>query len=215
MSPPQNLKLTRVVKTLLDFIFGLLVVASVILTLWIALSPVIMQVSNIAITASVPVAIGSGDEPQFEVEVAGSAAYGIRAAFVDDAQGTLKLETTNLSFIIVSNLAKLLTAIGLAYVVYLLRSVLEAILQGNPFTPENAVQIRRMGYMVLLVGFLRPTVEYLAAKEILNQLTFVKPALSLPSLFNVEVILASLLILVLAQVWSYGLELERDQKLTI
>ena len=72
-----------------------------------------------------------------------------------------------------------------------------------------------MGYLVLLVGFLRLVVEYLAAEEILNQRTISKPALSLPSLFHVEVILASLLILVLAQVWSYGLELERDQKLTI
>lgn len=214
MSSPQNLKLTRAVKTLLDLIFGLLVIASVFLILWIAASPVITRVSDIVITASVPVAIGSGDEP-IEVEVAGSAAEGIQAAFVDDAQGTLKLETTNLSFIIVSNLAKHLTAIGLAYVVYLLRSVLEAILQGNTFAPENAVLIRRMGYMVLLVGFLRPTVEYLSARVILNQLTIVQPVLSLPSLFNVEVILASLLILVLAQVWSYGLELERDQMLTV
>ena len=69
--------------------------------------------------------------------------------------------------------------------------------------------------MVLLVGFLCPTVDYLSARAILNQRTIVEPALSLPSLFNAEVILASLLILVLAQVWSYGLELERDQKLTV
>jgi len=61
-----------------------------------------------------------------------------------------------------------LTAIGLAYVVYVLRSVLESILQGNPFAPENAVLIRRMGYMVLLVGFLHPTIEYLSARAILR-----------------------------------------------
>ena len=69
--------------------------------------------------------------------------------------------------------------------------------------------------MVLLVGFLKATVEYLAAREILNQLTIVEPTLSLPSPFEAEVILASLLILVLAQVWSYGMELDRDQALTI
>ena len=123
--------------------------------------------------------------------------------------------TKNWSFILVSNLAKLLTAIGLAYVVYLLRIVLQAIIQGDPFTDENVIRVRRIGYAVLVVGFLRATVEYFAAREILNQLTIVKPALSLPSPFNSEVILANLLILVLAQVWSYGLELERDKALTI
>ena len=215
MSTSKNLKLTRVVKILLDVIFGLLVFVCAILVLWIALSPFIMNVSDIAITASVPVAIGSGDEPQFDVKVAGAESKGIRAAFVDEAQGTLRLETTDWSFILITNLAKLLTAIGLAYVVFLLRSVLQAILQGDPFAPENTVRIRRMGYMVLLVGFLKATVEYLAAREILNQLTIVEPTLSLPSPFEAEVILASLLILVLAQVWSYGMELERDQALTI
>jgi hypothetical protein len=215
MSTSKNLKLTRVVKILLDVIFGLLVFVCAILVLWIALSPFIMNVSDIAITSSVPVAIGSGDEPRFDVKVAGAESKGIRAAFVDEAQGILRLETTDWSFIFVSNLAKLLTAIGFAYVIYLLRSVLQAILQGDPFAPENTVRVRRIGYLVLAVALLQATVDYFAAEMILAQLVIVEPALSLPSPFEGEVILVSLLILVLAQVWSYGMELERDKALTI
>jgi hypothetical protein len=215
MSTTQNQKLPRIVKTLLDIIFGLLVVVCVFLVLWIAFSPLILNISDITITSSVPVAIGSGDEPQFEVEIAGAEAKGIQAAFVDEAQGTLRLETTDWYFIFISNLAKLLTAIGLAYVVYLLRAVLKALLEGDVFTQENEVLIRRIGYAVLIVALVRAAAEYLAAYEILKQLTITRPALSLPSPFEAEVILASLLILVLAQVWSYGLELERDRALTI
>jgi len=215
MSTSQNLKLTRFVKILLDVIFGLLVFVCVFLVLWIALSPLVLNVIDVPITASVPVAIGAGDEPQFEVEVAGAEAKGIRAAFVEGAQGTLRLETTDWSIILISNLSKLLVAIGLAYVVYLLRSVLQTILKGDPFAPENTVLIRRIGYLVLLVGFLKALVEYFAARVILNQLTIVVPTLSLPSPFEAEIILASLLILVLAQVWSYGLDLEREKALTI
>jgi len=167
------------------------------------------------ITSSVPVAIGSGDEPQFEVEVAGAESHGIRAAFVNEAQGTLRLETTNWYSIFISNLAKLLTAIGLAYIVFLLRAVMQNLLQGEVFTQENVACIRRIGYSVLAVAFVKAAVEYFAASEILKQLTNSRPALSLPSPFEAEVILASLLILVLAQVWSYGLELEREKALTI
>ena len=215
MSSPGNVKLTRAVKIILDLVFGLLVVACAFLILWIALSPLIMKVTDIVITASVPVAIGSGADPQVQVEVVGASAKGIQAARVDDARGILRLETTNWRFVFVSNFAKLITAIGLAYIVYLLRSVIATVLHGNPFTTQNTVNIRRMGYMVLLVGFLRPAAEYLAAEAILKQLTIIEPPLGPLSPFMAEVILASLLILILAQVCSYGVELERDQMLTI
>jgi hypothetical protein len=215
MTKPQNQKLTRVAKVSLDLLFWLLVIAAAFLILWIALSLIIMNLTDIPFTASVPIAIGSGGESQFQVEVVGSTAKGIQAAYIDDAQGILRLETTNWSFIIISNLAKLFTALGLACIIYYLRSVITAVLNGEPFNSQNAVNIRRIGYLVLLVGFLRPAVETLAAQAILKQLTLTTPDLSLPSIFQAEVLLASLLILVLAQVWSYGVDLERDRMLTI
>jgi hypothetical protein len=215
MSTKQNTKILRLVKTILDIIFGLLVFASVFLAIWIVLSPVILNVTDVVIMSSVPVAIGTGSEPRMEVEVAGAEAKGIQAAYLDEAQGTLRLETNDWYLIFISNLAKLLTAIGLTYLIYLLRSLIKAILQGDVFTEENVMLMRRTGYLVLIVAFVKAAAEYFAAYEILRQLTIVKPPLSLPSPFQSEVILASLLILVLAQVWSYGLELERERALTI
>ena len=134
---------------------------------------------------------------------------------MEEAQGTLRLETTDWYLIFVSNLGKLVIALGLLYVVYLLRSLFSAILQEEIFTQENALLVRRIGYAVLIVGFLQAAAEYFAAREVLQQLTITSPPLSLPSPFEAVVILASLLILVLAQVWSYGLELEREKALTI
>jgi hypothetical protein len=192
-----------------------MIFACIILVLIMALSPIILKSNAIAITASVPIAVGSGGEPRFEVQVGGANSHEIRYAFVDEAQGTLRLETTNWVFIFISNLSKLLTAIMLAYVFYLLRNVFQSVETTSPFTQENCDRIRRLGYMVLLVGILRPTLEYIAANEILNQLSIIEPALSLPSPFKAEAILASLLILIIAQIWGYGLELERDQALTV
>ncbi|MCJ7535821.1 MAG: DUF2975 domain-containing protein [Anaerolineales bacterium] len=215
MSANQNPKILRIVKVILDILFGLLVIVSVFLLLWIALSPFILSMSGITIMSSVPVAIGTGNDPRMDVEIAGADAEGIQIAYIDEAQGTLRLETTDWYLIFVSNLAKLLTAVGLAYLIYLLRSVIIAIQNGEVFTQENVLRIRRLGYLVLIVAFVKAAVEYFAAYEILNQLTIVVPPLSLPSPFEAEVILASLLILVLAQVWSYGLELERERALTV
>lgn len=215
MSATLNSRLTKFVKGILNLLFWLLVVVTTFLVLWIAFSPLILQVSDIVISSSVPVAIGSGDMPRFEVEVAGEEAKGIRNAFVEDAQGTLRLETSDWYLIFVSNLGKLVTALGLLYVIHLLRALFAAILQDEIFTQENAILVRRIGYAVLIVGFLQAAAEYFAAREMLRVLTITSPQLSLPSPFEAVIILASLLILVLSQVWSYGLELEREKALTI
>jgi hypothetical protein len=211
----QGKKLLRIIKIILDLIYGALVIACFFLALWLLFSPLILKLGDIVTTASIPIAIGAGDGPQFEVKVSGTAEKEIRSAFVNEAQGVLRLETENWYFIFISNFAKLLTAIGLAYVFYLLRSVIQAFIQGDIFTVKNSVRLRRLGYTVLLLGFFRPAVEYVAANEILNQLATTEPALGLPSTFNVEVIFTSLLILAIAQIWGYGLELERDLELTI
>jgi hypothetical protein len=215
MSANQNPKIIRIVKVILDIIFWMLVIVTVFSLLWTVLSPVILSVTDIVIMSSVPVAIGQGTEPRMEVVIAGSDTQIPRMAFVDEAQGTLRLETTDWYLIFISNLAKLLTAGGLAYLVYLLRSIIIAIQQGAIFTQENVTRIRRLGYLVLIVALVRALLEYVAAYEFFRQLTILSPPLSLPSPFDAGVILASLLILALAQVWSYGLALERERALTI
>ncbi len=211
----QKNKLLHNTKIVLDIIYGAFVIICILLALWILLSPLIMNLTGIMITASVPVSIGSGDEPQFDVLLDGSTALEIQNSFVNEAQGILRLETTNMYFIFISHFAKLLTGIGLAYLIYLLRAILEAFTQGDIFTTDNIDRLRRLGCTVLLLGFLRPLVEYIAANEILNQLAIREPALSLPTPFKAEVILASLLILIIAQVWKNGLELKRDLELTV
>ena len=215
MSTTDDLRLAHYVKKLMDVIFGLLIWAGVLLVIWIVVTPLFLGKNGAQATASIAVGIGSGPEPQFDVQLKGPTQDEIRAAFVDEAQGVLRLETTSWVLISISNAAKVITAAGLAYIFYLLRAVLRAIEEGTPFGEEACVHMRRMGYMVLLVGVLRPTVDYLAAELILKRLPTLEPAISLPSPFQAEVILASALILILAQLWSYGLELERDRALTV
>jgi hypothetical protein len=211
----KNEKLLSVLKGVINIIYGGLVIVSIALVLIIAFSPLFLKENVHYLTASVPVSIGLGDEPQFDVQVSGSVAKQISLAFVDEAQGVLHLETTNWYFIFVSYASKLVTAIGLAYAFYLLREVLAAIAKDEIFTAENSHKLRRLGYVVLLVGFIRPSVESMAANEILRRLSNVSPAISMPYPFKIEVIFASLLILILAQVWAYGLELKQEQDLTI
>ena len=88
MSTKQNPRVLRIVRIVLDILFGLLVIVSAFLLLWIFLSPFILNVTDIAIMSSVPVAIGSGTEPRMEVEVAGAEAKGIQAVHMPTEVGT-------------------------------------------------------------------------------------------------------------------------------
>jgi hypothetical protein len=215
MSTTKNLKLARFIKGLLDFLFGLLIIALILLVVWMVAVPLLTDQVGLIGTASVPVRIGRGEEPQFEITFTSSPEDRIGAGFVHGAEGTLRLETNSVLLILIANSASLVIGIGMAYVVNLLRSIVQTILDGDPFTPGNAQRIRRLGYAVLLVGLIQDTVQYLAASEILNRLPSVSPILQPGPTFSAELILASLLILLLSHIWSYGLDLERERALTI
>jgi hypothetical protein len=214
MSAQTNIKFIRFVKGLLDLIHGLLIIACVLLVLFIVIAPLIMSNTEAVFTASVPVGLGSGEDYRFDVQVADAQTKGIRAASVSEAGGVLRLETDNWVYLFYGYLRQFLLALGLLYIFRSLRAVLKDIIQGDPFSADNSARIRKLGYAVLLLAFLLPSIEYVTANEILRGLQ-IQPTLSRPSLFDAGYILTSLLILVLAQVWSYGLELKRDQALTI
>ena len=215
MSTTKNLRLARFLKGFLDFIFGLLVFVGVGLVLWTVFSPLILGQSGALGTASLPVRIGSGEEPQFEVTFSGATRDRIETAFVDEAEGTLRLETNSYWLILIANIAKVVTAAGLAYVFYQLRAFVKLILDGNPFAEQAGLHLKRLGYAVILVGVGSPVIQFFSAWEIFNRLPTTVPALSPGPTFNAEVILGSLLVLLLAHVWSYGLDLERERALTI
>ncbi|MCK4801566.1 MAG: hypothetical protein KAS84_06220 [Anaerolineales bacterium] len=208
--------LPRVIKVLLDIIYGLLIFVLVGLAVWMVISPILVNRVGTLGTASVPVTLGTGDLARMEVTFQGSPSVGINDAFVEEANGILRLETNSPLLILIANGAKLIVAVGLAYIFYLLRKVMQTILDGEPFAANNVVLIRRLGYTVLLVGFGGSLLEGLATMEILNRLPATVPHLQAATTFDPRLILANtLFIFLLAQIWGYGMELERDKALTI
>lgn len=84
-----------------------------------------------------------GVEPQFKTDFSGSAPNAVHAAFVGEAEGTLRLETGSRLLLLIVNAAELVLAVGLIYILYLLRGVVRAALEGDPFSQENGIRLRR------------------------------------------------------------------------
>lgn len=215
MDTMKDQRLIHFVRALINVIYNLLIGGCALLVIWMVIAPIILNQTDIMGTASIEVILGSGDEPQYDVAFRSPVRDEIHAAFVEEAEGTLRLETTSSLLIVIANVAKLLAGISLAYVFYLLRTIVGDIVEREPFGATTGRRIRWLGYVVLLVGIFYPAVQYLAAREILNRLPAAVPPLNPGPTFDSQVILISLLILLLAHVWSYGLELERDRALTV
>ena len=67
MKTKNDSRLARVLKILLDLLFGLAVFAGIGLLIWSAISPMVLKSGEGLGSASVPVRIGTGEEPQFQV----------------------------------------------------------------------------------------------------------------------------------------------------
>ncbi len=216
MDKIKNNKLPKVIKFLLDLIFGLLIFVIIALVIWMIISPILANRTDSVGTASIPVTVGTGDIPSMEISFQGKPSFIIYNAFVEEAKGTLRLETKSPLLILTANGGKLAIAIGLAYIFYLLRKMMDSILKGDPFAAQNSQIIRRLGYAVLVVGFVGSILDGLAAWYILKWLPATEPVLQARTTFDPRMILAnSLFIFLLAQIWGYGLELERERALTI
>ena len=215
MSSTKNVRLVRFLKGLMDFLYGAMIFAITALILWVLLMPVISRYSEFIGSASIPVRIGAGSDPQLGVSLLESPVDKIGKIYIEEGEGTLFIETNSMYLIAVANAAKLVFALGLFYVFHLMRKIMKSIDEGDPFTADTGLRIRRLGYAVLAVSFIGPGAESMAAVEILNRLPMTTPELLAGPTYNAEVILASLLILLLAHIWSYGLDLERERALTV
>jgi hypothetical protein len=216
MSTTKKYSLPRIIKFMVDLIYGLLLFVIVGLVIWMAITPFMVNRMNIFGTASVPVIVGRGDDPRLEIIFESEPGLIINNAQVENAKGTLTLETASPPLILIANGAKLVVAIGLAYIFYLLRTVMKSILSGDPFADQNRKYIQRLGWAVLGVGFGGSILEGIAAWEILRLLPATQPILAATTTFDSRLILGTaLFIFLLAQIWGYGIELERDRALTV
>ena len=216
MNTKKKPNLPKAIKIILDLIYGLLLFAIVGLVIWIAVAPSLITTKGIGGTASIPVSLGSDELSSLELEFETAPALDIRGAWIDEARGTLRMETGSSWLVLLTNGSKLVLAVGLAYIFHILRRVMGSVLAGDPFQEQNSQLIRRLGYSFLAVGFGSSIVEGLAAQAILTRLPGTVPALRVAARFDPRIMIGTaLLIFLLSQIWTYGLELEQDRALTV
>lgn len=106
----------------------------------------------------------------------------------------------------------LLLLLGLLYMV---RMFLVDVIDGSPFSLDNARRLKWIGWLLLAVGLARPLADYLATRWTFAILKIQSPVLWPAFNISFGFILVALFILILGAAFRRGVELEKDRSLTV
>jgi hypothetical protein len=112
-------------------------------------------------------------------------------------------------------LIPLALAVGLLWVITQLRRFIGTVKRGTPFTPENPRTLRRIGYAVFAAGPVVGLLSYIYGSAYQHLVDFPDAVVKVPFDAHPFVMFLGLVILVIAQVFDYGVKLQAEQDLTV
>jgi len=213
------LRLARTLRFLCDYFLGatLLVTAGyVIWILWLLVSPVIMKGSGQVATAGIWVGVGEGPPGLSLPVIMDLAESGVLpAAGLFKTTGELQFKTSDRRLQILGYLDNIVLSLLILGLVFMARQFLVEVIDGTPFTLENARRLKWIGWFLLGIGVAKPIVHNIAARWAFSIVKIQSPILSPPFDLDVAWILVSLFVLILSAVFRYGVELEKEHSLTV
>lgn len=108
-----------------------------------------------------------------------------------------------------------LLSLGLLWIVQQVRQFLRSVRKGTPFIPENARILRRIGYVVTLGGPIIGILTFIYGMAYQSMVDFPGADVTVPMNVYPFVMFLGLVILVIAQVFDYGVKLQAEQDLTV
>jgi hypothetical protein len=103
----------------------------------------------------------------------------------------------------------------LFYGLLLLRQILTATVEGQPFHAENPKRLNRLGWILVLTGLVFPVSQFFFGAWAINQVEPTKVPIIASLDLQGEWIVCGLLILVLAAIWEESVRIAEDQSLTV
>jgi len=211
----------RIAKIWFDIVLVGGAVAAVLLIGYALMTPWILQTiqGSPGIDVNVPVAVGTHTLlPRMPLEVAATEPderFRFNQARLVKAHGELRMLSTDWSLHFVSMLYPIIYLAVVFSAVWTFRRVLQSVIAGHPFAPENSVRLRRIGFVILALTACGPVAEYWVGRTVLERLTIEGVSLSPAFRFSTDGILMGILFLVLSAIFQHGNELEEERSLTV
>jgi len=129
--------------------------------------------------------------------------------------GELRLDTSNAGLYCSSMLSLLGAVAVVLWLLWTLRALVVSALDGAPFTRRNVRRLSTIGFAIIGLGLVAPVLQYLLARAVLARAAVEGLPMAPAFRLSADPILGGLLVLVLAAVFSYGVDIEEERSLTI
>ena len=205
----RNTSVSALLVVLLNAAWYLVALALVLTTCLVAASPWMQPGPNTSI--DIPV---SFDVDTRAVQVS-APALGIGAAEIQHVRGSMsfmppsRASVTGPMAIVAMMLALVLWGLGQ------LIAVFRTLRDRQPFVPDNAIRIRRIGYVVIVGELARAGMVFFANSYAMNHFSANGLRFDARPDINLFAIVHGLIILAIAEVFRAGTRLHEDQSLTI
>jgi hypothetical protein len=130
-------------------------------------------------------------------------------------RGELRIRTRNRGLWVQSLLFFEAVVLALFYGLTQMRALVRNLLADQPFHPENAQRIRRVGWTVVGWSLLRPTLQYAIAALHRADLQIDGLAVSPAFDFEPDLLVVGLAVVALAEVFHHAARMAHEQSLTI
>ena len=208
-------RVTRIAKIWSDALWWVALLLAGVLGMMFLLAPVLLKagVNEMAVEVAVAEDHVSRTQPLSSPETPLVSEVVLQER---DTTHHLQFRTTDWRMFLMVNWVLLLPFAVLLVGIHLFRSLLADVLAADVFTRRNAVRLSRLGWLVIAVAVLAPPLQYWRSWIVLRRLELTDVVLSpaRPDWIASSAIFG-LLLLALASVWRYGVELQHDRDLTV
>lgn len=137
-----------------------------------------------------------------------------RQPLLTDVQGTLAMKTDEAWPLVLGGAIAAPFMAALLFGLHLARGFLADVLKTEVFTDANARRLSLMGWLLVVAGLAWPLLEFGYTVLMVRRANLEGVGLGV-GLESMGTVLPGLLVLVVAAAWRYGVELKRDQQLTV
>lgn len=132
-----------------------------------------------------------------------------------NGEGRLHIENFNQGFIYMRILAAFIDSFLYLLILFFLRKIFKNLTTNQFFIPENGVLLRKIGFTIITLAILPAIIHFITDAMVLNSLQLEGVTLKNEFDFDLQTILLGILVFVISIVFLRGIELKKDQELTI
>ncbi len=132
-----------------------------------------------------------------------------------NGEGRLHIENFNQSFIYMRIFAAFIDSFLYLMILYFIRKIFNNLTDNQYFIPENGILIRKIGFTIIGLAILPDAIHYVTDRLVVKTIKI--DDIILKNEFNIDLqtILLGVLVFVISIVFLRGIELKKDQELTI